>query len=118
MRGKDVLGGRGEDAAVRYLSGLGFEILDRNWRCAEGELDIVAREGAVLVVCEVKTRSGVGFGSPVEAVTVAKVRRLRRLAARWLAEHRAGCPEVRLDIVGVLATPGADMRIEHLRGVG
>lgn len=117
MRGKDVLGGRGEDAAARYLTGLGFDILDRNWRCAEGELDIIARDGNVLVVCEVKTRSGLGFGTPAEAVTVAKARRLRRLAAHWLAEHRAGCPEVRFDIVGVLATAGGELRIAHLRGV-
>ncbi|MQA87066.1 MAG: YraN family protein [Streptosporangiales bacterium] len=117
MRGKDLLGSHGEDAAARYLVGLGFEILDRNWSCAEGELDIVARDGGVLVVCEVKTRSGLGFGAPVEAVTVAKARRLRRLAALWLAAHPAGYSDIRFDVVGVVAIPGENTRIEHLRAV-
>lgn len=120
MHRKDALGGRGEDAAARYLGDLGLEILDRNWRCAEGELDIVAREGGVLVVCEVKTRSGLGFGSPLEAVTSPKARRLRRLAVRWLSEHREARPgfvDIRFDVIGVLAGRDEDARIEHVRGV-
>ena len=71
MRAKDVLGRLGEEAAARHLAGLGWTIIDRNWRCPEGELDIVARDGANLVVCEVKTRSGLVYGAPVEAATPA-----------------------------------------------
>lgn len=116
-RAKDALGSYGEGVAVRHLEEAGYEILDRNWRCPEGELDIVARWGAVLVVCEVKTRSGTGFGSPLEAVTATKAARLRRLAARWLAERRTHAEEVRFDVVGVLVPPRGGARVDHVRGV-
>ena len=81
------VGAYGERLAARYLAEAGLEVLDRNWRCAQGEVDIVALDGDCLVVCEVKTRRGQGFGDPVEAVTWRKAARLRRLAACWLAEH-------------------------------
>ena len=84
MGAKDVLGRDGEQAAVTYLEGCGFRILDRNWRCADGEIDIVAVERHTFVVCEVKTRSGTRYGTPLEAVGRAKQARLRRLAVRWL----------------------------------
>ena len=87
MGAKDVLGKEGEQAAVSYLERCGFRILDRNWRCADGEIDIVAADRHTFVVCEVKTRSGTRFGTPLEAVGQAKRRRLRRLAALWLAAH-------------------------------
>jgi putative endonuclease len=106
----------GEQAATRHLEAAGLEILDRNWRCDTGEIDIVARDGRCLVVCEVKTRSGVGFGSPLEAVDRRKAARLRRLAARWLAQQDRGFPELRFDVVGVLRTPGGPLRVEHVRG--
>lgn len=118
MPGKNSLGAYGEELAARHLQRSGFEILDRNWRCREGELDIVAREAVVLVVCEVKTRSALGFGSPLEAVTAAKARRLRRLATRWLGEHQGHFTTVRFDVVGVLRAPGQEPRLEHVRGVG
>lgn len=117
MAGKDILGAYGEALAVRHLEQAGYEILDRNWRCQDGELDVVAREGPVLVICEVKTRSGLGFGSPLEAVTPVKARRLRRLAARWLAEHQRRFGEVRVDVVGVVRPPGQQAVLEHVRGV-
>lgn len=113
---KDALGAYGEELAVLHLERDGFQILDRNWSCREGELDVIAREGKVLVVCEVKTRSGTGFGTPLEAVTRAKANRLRRLSARWLAEHRKRFSEVRVDIVGVVCPPGQQARLEHVRG--
>jgi putative endonuclease len=82
-------------------------VLDRNWRCSQGELDVIARRGPTVVFCEVKTRSGPGFGLPVEAVNPAKQARIRRLAARWLAEHRAGLGsrpvELRFDVVAILS---------------
>ena len=87
MRAKDVLGKSGEQAAAEYLQGCGFRILDRNWRSANGEIDIVAVERQVLVICEVKSRTSVRYGSPLEAVSRAKRSRLRRLAVQWLNAH-------------------------------
>ena len=82
--GRRHLGSRGEEAAVRWYEEAGYTVLDRNWRCPEGEIDLIAVEpaGGVVVICGVKTRSSTVFGAPEEAVTVAKQRRLRRLAAR------------------------------------
>jgi putative endonuclease len=88
-------------------------VLARNWRCREGELDLITRAGATLVFCEVKTRSGARFGEPAEAVSRTKQARIRRLAARWLQEHRERLgprPAVlRFDVVAIL-----DGRIEVL----
>ena len=121
MRVKDAVGRFGEDVAAEYLERAGLRILQRNWRCREGELDIVARDGDALVFCEVKARSGTGFGAPVEAVTAAKARRLRVLAARWLTEQRGdaagrGCSTVRFDVVGVLRAYDG-VTVQHLKGV-
>ena len=82
MRTTSDLGAHGERIAAAYLTDSGLRVLDRNWRCRDGELDIVARDGDALVFCEVKTRRAVGFGHPVEAVGHAKQRRLRTLAQR------------------------------------
>ena len=109
------LGRFGEQVAVSYLTDAGLRVLDRNWRCREGELDIVAREGSALVFCEVKTRRGVGFGHPVEAVTPAKQRRLRVLAQRWLAAHEEHARDLRFDVVGVLVRPSRPALVTHLR---
>jgi putative endonuclease len=111
-----ALGGHGERIAAAYLTDTGLRILDRNWRCREGELDIVAREGDALVFCEVKTRRAVGFGHPVEAVTPDKQRRLRMLAQRWLAAHDEHAPDLRFDVVGVLVRPSRPALVTHLRG--
>jgi putative endonuclease len=110
------LGVHGERIAVAYLTDAGLRVLDRNWRCREGELDIVAREGDALVFCEVKTRRGTGFGHPAEAVTVTKQRRLRVLAQRWLAAHDEHAPDLRFDVVGVLVRPERPALVTHLRG--
>ena len=117
-RAKDALGREGEQAAVEYLEGCGFRILDRNWRCADGELDIVAVERRVFVVCEVKTRSGLGYGTPLEAVTREKQQRLRRLAIAWLTAHGIRFEQVRVDVVGLVAARSGGFTIEHVRGVG
>ena len=82
-----ALGAYGEGLAARHLTGQGMVLLDRNWRCELGEIDLVLRDGPALVVCEVKTRSSTAYGTPLQAVTGQKAARLRRLAARWLAEH-------------------------------
>jgi len=123
---RGALGRYGEDVAVRHLIESGLSVLDRNWRCRAGEVDIVAREGDVLVVCEVKTRRGVGFGTPLDAVTPVKAARLRKLAVHWLAQQRvqaatgdgdpASYAEVRFDVVSVLAPASGAAIVEHLRG--
>ena len=109
------LGAHGEQIAAAYLTDSGLRLLDRNWRCREGELDLVAREGDALVFCEVKTRRALGYGHPVEAVTVPKQRRLHLLAQRWLAAHEEHAPELRFDVVGVLVRPGRPALVTHLR---
>jgi putative endonuclease len=92
MRAKDQLGKDGEDFALRHLVGAGFDIVQRNWRCNAGELDIIAVDGNTLVVVEVKTRSSTDYGLPAEAVTWRKVAKLRELAAMWLREHPCAMP--------------------------
>jgi putative endonuclease len=113
-----ALGRFGEAYAARHLVRQGLVLLDRNWRCEAGEIDLVLREGRVLVVCEVKTRSSTAFGSPVEGVNEQKAERLRRLADRWLEEHGVRPPEGRLDVVGVLVPRTGRPQVEHVRGVG
>lgn len=110
------LGRKGEDLAVDHLECCGLVVLSRNWRCRHGELDIVATDGKRLIVCEVKTRSGTGFGAPADAVTVAKQERLRRLANAWLAHYRVGWCEVRMDVISVLWPRDGQPTVEHLRG--
>ncbi len=117
MRAKDGVGAYGERVAVRLLTESGLEVLDRNWRGPSGELDIVAMDGDDVVVVEVKTRSGTGFGHPAEAVTRAKVARLRRLAAEWLSAHDLHAAGVRIDVVAVIRRRSGAAHVEHLRGV-
>ena len=116
-RVKAAVGRFGEEVAARHLEATGLRVLDRNWRCAEGEIDIVASDGATLVVCEVKTRSGAGFGDPAEAVVGAKAARLRRLALRWLAAHDLGWRDLRFDVVTVVRRRDGAPVVRHLRGV-
>ncbi len=118
MRVKDAVGRYGEDVAAGFLSAAGLVIVERNWRCDAGELDIIATHGSVLVICEVKTRSSAAFGSPAEAVTAVKAARIRRLAIRWLAEHRDISahywPELRFDVVSVLRRRDELPLVDHL----
>ncbi|MCW2852681.1 MAG: YraN family protein [Nocardioides sp.] len=115
---KQALGAYGEAVAARHLVEAGMSPLDRNWRCEEGEIDLVLREGAVLVVCEVKTRSSEACGSPHEAVSPAKLDRLRRLAQRWADDHGLRPPETRIDLVAVLRPRRGAAVVEHVRGIG
>ena len=120
MRVKDALGRFGEQLAATYLSDAGLTILERNWRCSDGALDIVARDGEVLAFVEVKTRSSAAFGDPAEAVTAAKANRLRTLALRWLAEHRDDeryWPQLRFDVVSVLRMPSGAPTVRHVKAV-
>ena len=97
-----ALGAQGEDQAAGWYQARGYEILARNWRVREGELDLVARLGRLVVFCEVKTRTSVAFGAPVEAVTRAKQLRLRRLAAVWLREAGCRAGQLRFDVASVM----------------
>ena len=120
VRGKlQAIGRSGEDHAVEYVIGLGWQVLDRNWRCNEGELDIIAHDpdAGALVFIEVKCRSGLGFGDPLEAVTWRKRRKLRQLCLLWLAEHRIRVDCLRIDAIGVLLRPGEKPAVNHVRGI-
>ncbi|HSH60632.1 MAG TPA: YraN family protein [Acidimicrobiales bacterium] len=98
------LGASGEEAVASWYEARGYEVLVRNWRCREGELDLVLRDGRKFVFCEVKTRTTDVFGAPVEAVTRSKQMRVRRLAARWLEDEAPVRPrEIRFDVASVLA---------------
>ncbi|MFT3871297.1 MAG: YraN family protein [Nocardioides sp.] len=113
-----ALGRYGERVAVRRLVADGLHLLDRNWRCGLGELDLVMREGRVLVAVEVKTRTSTLSGMPHEAVDEVKLARLRQLAARWQEERGIRAPEVRIDLVAVLLARKGAPTIEHVRGIG
>lgn len=117
MTASHVLGRLGESVACRYLERQGLVVLARNWRCASGELDVVATDGVRLVVCEVKCRSGAGRGDPLEAATPEQLDRVRRTAYRWRREHRLSGVGVRVDLVGLEWPPGGPVRLRHVRGV-
>lgn len=117
MRAKDVLGREGEGLAAAFLEDQGMQVVDRNWRCSEGEIDIVAMDGQTLVVAEVKTRRTLAFGHPFEAVGPEKLARLHRLSASWCREHHVNPLSRRVDVVGVIHDGAAAPRLEHLRGV-
>ncbi|MGQ7295502.1 YraN family protein [Quadrisphaera sp. KR29] len=114
------VGQRGERLAEEHLVAAGAEVLDRNWRCRWGELDLVVREGDALVGVEVRTRRTTAAGTPLESVTPLKVARLRRLLGAWCAEHpgRVRSAALRLDVVAVLLARGGEVRVQHVRGVG
>lgn len=117
MRVKDAVGRFGEQVAVDRLVADGLTVIERNWRCSDGELDIVAREGGTLVFVEVKTRSSTAYGDPAEAVVPTKAARLRRLGVRWLVEHPDPYwPEVRFDVVAVVRRSPDGLQVRHVRG--
>lgn len=119
MAAKDDLGRDGENRAASFLTDRGYRILDRNWRCPLGEIDIVALEAGEIVVVEVKTRSSERFGHPLEAIDARKRARLWRLAVAWCMGHpdEARGRAVRIDAVSVLGMDAATARVEHLRDV-
>jgi putative endonuclease len=119
--GRRELGQRGEEVAADHLSGLGYRIVDRNWRCRTGEIDLVARGDqsgrSVIVFCEVKTRAGLGYGDPLEAITYEKARRLRQLAGLWLSDTGAHADDIRIDAIGVVLRRGDRPRVNHVSGI-
>nr|A1UEH2.1 RecName: Full=UPF0102 protein Mkms_2031 [Mycobacterium sp. KMS]Q1BAJ0.1 RecName: Full=UPF0102 protein Mmcs_1985 [Mycobacterium sp. MCS] len=114
-----AIGALGEDLAVKHLDSLGMRVLERNWRCRYGELDVIAEDPAAraVVFVEVKTRTTDHFGGVAEAVTPQKVRRLRRLAGLWLAGRDERWAAVRIDVIGVRIGRQATPEITHLTGV-
>ena len=116
MTSRATVGRHGEDIAARYLVEAGYVLVERNWRGTRGELDIIAWDGDEIVVVEVKTRTGLGFGHPAEAITPDKLARLKRLAGQWLAEHAARAASVRIDVLAVILGPGG-AQVEHLAGI-
>jgi putative endonuclease len=114
---KQAIGRFGERVAARYLQDLGMAILETNWTCKYGEIDIVARDGAALVICEVKTRTGTSHGTGLEAITGQKATRLRRLAAYWLEVHQVQPEAVRIEVVSVLVPPRGAPQVERVVGV-
>lgn len=112
-------GRRGEDKAAQFLESLGWVILARNWTCREGEVDIVAHDpdADALVVVEVKTRSGIGYGSPLETITFAKVLRLRQLAAIYARLNGGRTRLLRVDAIGIVWPPGGQCELVHARGI-
>jgi putative endonuclease len=113
-----AVGAYGERVASAHLTRLGMVVLDRNWRCDDGEVDLVLKDGRVLVVCEVKTRTSLEHGSPHEALTDDKLRRLQRLGRRWAEAHQVSPPEIRVDLVAVLRPAKGAALVEHVRGIG
>jgi putative endonuclease len=114
---KQALGAYGEQVAATHLTSQGMVVLDRNWRCDQGELDLVLRDGDVLVACEVKTRSGEVGGSPHQAVDAARVDRLHRLLWRWSEDHGVRPGETRVDLVAVLRAHRGSAQVDHVRGL-
>lgn len=114
---KQALGRYGEEVAERHLLEQGLVVLDRNWRCAEGEIDLVLRDGSTLVVCEVKTRHDDAFGTPHQAVTDVKLDRLKRLAERWIAERGITPGATRIDLVAIRRPRRGAAVVEHVRGL-
>lgn len=115
---RQALGAYGETLAARHLIDAGMALLDRNWRCDEGELDLVLRDGHVLVACEVKTRSSLAHGTPHEAVDEVKLARLRRLSSRWMDAHGVRASDVRIDLVAIIRPRRGPSVLEHVRGIG
>jgi putative endonuclease len=97
-----ALGAFGEEQAAAHYRAQGYAVLERNWRCPVGEIDLICARGTTLVVCEVKARTGTGNGHPLEAVTAPKQARLRRLAAAYLCQQERRWSDIRFDVVSVL----------------
>lgn len=110
------IGATGEEAVSRWYVHAGYEVLARNWRVREGEIDVVARRAGTIAFCEVKTRRGNGFGIPAEAVTPRKRARLRGLALRWLQESDATADVLRFDVASVTPDGRGGWIVDLLEG--
>lgn len=119
MNRKQTFGRLGEQRATDYLLENNWQILERNWRCKEGEADIIAvdPQDQALVVIEVKTRAGLGYGSPLDSITYEKVRRLRQLAAIYARQTQSRLPRLRVDAIGILWPKDGGSELIHARGI-
>lgn len=115
---KQALGAYGEAIAARHLVERGMILLDHNWSCGDGEIDLVLRDRRTLVFCEVKTRRSVSHGTPLEAVSTVKFARLRRLASQWMEANGVRGLEVRFDLVGIVCPRGGSPTLDHVAGIG
>lgn len=118
MHSKNVVGADGEAMAAAYLEAEGHVIVDKNWRCRYGEIDLVTRDQHEIVFVEVKTRTTGWAGHPLEAVTPTKLARLRRLAGAWIAAHPHHARRIRIDAIGIIAPPGRRAHLQHVRAIG
>lgn len=109
------IGERGEDAAAAYLERAGMTIVERNWRCKSGEIDIIALDGEELVLVEVKTRRGTGKGTPDEAVTPAKQKKYARLARAYIQHAGLRSPNLRFDVIALLVIAEDRALLRHHR---
>ncbi|WP_436699196.1 YraN family protein [Nocardioides sp. BYT-33-1] len=114
---RQAIGAYGEEVAARHLRERGMSVLERNWRGPEGEVDIVLRDGATLVVCEVKTRTSLRAGTPHEAISDVKLDRLKRLGERWAAERGIRPDGIRVDLVAVVRPRRGPALVEHVPGL-
>lgn len=119
MRAKDVLGRAGEDRAVAHLIERGYSVLERNWRCPAGEIDVVAETESAIAIVEVKTRRSELYGHPLEAIDARKRARLWRLACAWAAEHpeRLVGRRLRIEAIAIVGGDPAVGRLEHLTDI-
>jgi putative endonuclease len=112
---RKLLGEAGEVAAVRYLTGRGYRIIERNWRCRLGEIDAIAMHGSQLVFVEVRTRSTLRFGTGAESIDSRKQQKLRQLALAYLKEKRLSAEQAfRFDVVSVQRMPSGQFELDHI----
>jgi putative endonuclease len=110
-----TVGERGESIAAAYLRGQKFIIVERNFRCKAGEVDIIARDGKVFVFVEVKTRRSLSFGPPQASVTAFKQRQISKAALTWLANKRLVDVGARFDVIAILLRDHSIPQIDHIR---
>ena len=108
------VGAQGEDRAAKYLSAHGYRIIEKNWRCRLGEIDLVVKEADTLVFCEVKTRSNQSFGHPLEAITASKIEKLRRLGEAYMQAAAKTDVALRFDVISIIEN-GENSRLEHIK---
>lgn len=113
-----VVGELGEEYVAKFLVSKGWRILERNWRIKEGEIDLIAtREDSLLIFVEVKTRTSVAHGDPLEAINPAKAQRIQRLALAWLATHGRLGSDYRIDVAGVLITRSGEFTLDYREAI-
>ena len=112
------LGENGEQFVADYLTKIGYQIMSRNWRVREGELDIVARDqNGLIIFVEVKTRTSIAFGDPLESIDRKKLFRIQKLALAWLATNlRLGNP-YRIDSAGVIISRSGEISLDYRKGI-